>query len=90
LISGTRLLANLFVDALMRHGSRIDPPNRFESTHSEPDFEHLEWDTEYLRDFEYRKIEYIPDASKSIVSENNSPDIPFHYSVNPYRGCIHS
>jgi hypothetical protein len=74
----------------MRHGSRIDPPNRFEQTHSVPDFSDLEWDTEYLRDFQNRKIEYITDNSKSIVSENNSPDIPFRYSVNPYRGCIHS
>jgi len=73
----------------MRHGSRIDPPNRFETVHQEPDFEHLEWDEEHLRTFSDRKIEYITDSSKSIVSENNSPDIPFRYSLNPYRGCIH-
>lgn len=29
------------------------------------------------------------DASKSILSENDSPDIPFRWSVNPYRGCAH-
>ncbi len=29
-------------------------------------------------------------TSKSIVSENKSPDIPFRYSINPYRGCIHA
>ncbi|MDA1017543.1 MAG: PA0069 family radical SAM protein [Planctomycetota bacterium] len=74
----------------MRHGSYLDPPNRFEKTHSVPDFTDLEWDTEYLRDFHNRKIEYIADDSKSIVSENNSPDIRFRYSVNPYRGCIHA
>lgn len=74
----------------MRHGSRIDPPNRFEKTHSEPDFEHLEWDTEYLKERQDRRIEYITDSSRSIVSENNSPDIPFRFSLNPYRGCIHS
>lgn len=34
-------------------------------------------------------IEYISDTSQSIVSENDSPDIPFRYSLNPYRGCIH-
>lgn len=74
----------------MRHGSNIDPPNRFERTHAEPDNEHLEWDDEYLKERENRHIEYISDTSKSIVSENNSPDIPFRFSVNPYRGCIHS
>lgn len=74
----------------MRHGSNIDPPNRFEKVRHEPDLEHLEWDQEHLRTLTNRKIEYIDDASKSIVSENNSPDIPFRYSVNPYRGCVHS
>lgn len=29
------------------------------------------------------------DRSKSILSENDSPDIPFRWSVNPYRGCAH-
>lgn len=33
--------------------------------------------------------EYLDDASQTIVSENNSPDIPFRYSLNPYRGCSH-
>ena len=74
----------------MRHGSNIDPPNRFEKTYSEIDFEHLEWDTEYLDERNNRQIEYIDDTSRSIVSENDSPDIPFRYSVNPYRGCIHA
>jgi DNA repair photolyase len=68
----------------------IDPPNRFEKYHRELDLEHVEWDQEYLRQIENREIEYLVDSSKSIVSENRSPDIPFRFSVNPYRGCIHS
>jgi len=32
---------------------------------------------------------FIPDISQSIISENNSPDIPFRKSINPYRGCEH-
>lgn len=74
----------------MRHGSKIDPPNRFESVQREDDLEHLEWDQEYLREISNRKIEYLDDASKTIVSENASPDIPFRFSLNPYRGCIHA
>ncbi len=74
----------------MRHGSNLDPPNRFQRIHSEADFEHLEWDDEYLKERADRKVEYLPDVSKSIVSENDSPDIPFRYSVNPYRGCAHA
>lgn len=73
----------------MRHGSNIDPPNRFEVVHKELDLEHLEWDQEHLRTLTNRRIEYVADSSRSIVSENSSPDIPFRYSINPYRGCIH-
>jgi DNA repair photolyase len=27
--------------------------------------------------------------ARSIISRNNSPDIPFHQSINPYQGCEH-
>lgn len=74
----------------MRHGSHLDPPNPFLKVQSEPDLDHLEWDQEYLQDQPARPIEYYPDAARSIVSENDSPDIPFRYSVNPYRGCVHA
>jgi DNA repair photolyase len=30
-----------------------------------------------------------PDRARGIISRNNSPDIPFEYSINPYRGCEH-
>jgi DNA repair photolyase len=73
----------------MRHGSKIDLPNRFEATHREPDLEQLEGDEEYLATFEDRPVEYLTDASRSVVSENNSPDVGFRFSVNPYRGCQH-
>ncbi|WGS84541.1 PA0069 family radical SAM protein [Methylomonas sp. UP202] len=33
--------------------------------------------------------EIIVDASKSVITYNDSPDIPFDRSVNPYRGCEH-
>jgi DNA repair photolyase len=29
-------------------------------------------------------------ATRSIITSNNSPDIPFEYSVNCYRGCTHA
>ncbi|MCA9037099.1 MAG: PA0069 family radical SAM protein [Planctomycetaceae bacterium] len=74
----------------MRHGSNLNPPNRFESIHREADLEHFEWDQEYLRELSHRRVEYIDDASRSIISENTSPDIPFRYSINPYRGCAHA
>ncbi len=73
----------------MRHGSQIDPPNRFETIHTQTDFDQVESDNEFLSDRIDRPIEYLEDDSQSIVSENSSPDIPFRYSLNPYRGCIH-
>jgi DNA repair photolyase len=36
-----------------------------------------------------RATEYFDDDSQSVISENNSPDLPFRYSLNPYRGCAH-
>lgn len=73
----------------MRHGSKLDPPNPYLATHAVPDGEHWEWDEEHLAAQDGRAIEYLADSARSIVSENNSPDIPFRYSVNPYRGCAH-
>ena len=29
------------------------------------------------------------DASRTIITRNQSPDVPFEYSVNPYKGCEH-
>src|SRR6185436_9537442 len=34
-------------------------------------------------------LEIYEDSSKSILSQNDSPDLSFRYSVNPYRGCAH-
>lgn len=74
-------------------GAQIQPPNRFVRTHCEDDFEQLEQDDELdggdLRDERNIRTEYLPDDSQSIISENDSPDITFNYSLNPYRGCAH-
>ena len=35
------------------------------------------------------KTEVLEDTSRSIISWNTSPDIPFDRSINPYRGCEH-
>jgi DNA repair photolyase len=29
------------------------------------------------------------DATRSIIASNESPDVPFDFSINPYRGCEH-
>ncbi len=35
------------------------------------------------------QTELIPDRTRTIIATNDSPDIPFNRSVNPYRGCEH-
>ena len=35
------------------------------------------------------ELEVIDDHSRTILSKNDSPDIGFDFSVNPYRGCFH-
>jgi DNA repair photolyase len=32
---------------------------------------------------------YARDAAKTIITRNDSPDVPFERSINPYRGCEH-
>lgn len=56
-----------------------NPPNPFESTHRE-----------WLGEIPPARVEVFEETARSILSTNDSPDIPFTYSVNPYRGCQHA
>ena len=31
----------------------------------------------------------LPDRAKTVITTNNSPDVGFDQSINPYRGCSH-
>ncbi|HKJ89216.1 MAG TPA: radical SAM protein, partial [Gammaproteobacteria bacterium] len=35
------------------------------------------------------RTEVAVDASRSVIAWNDSPDLPFDRSINPYRGCEH-
>jgi DNA repair photolyase len=74
-------------------GSQVRPTNRFGGPSYEDDFEQLESDPEaldeHLAALRNLATDYLPDHSRSVVSRNDSPDIPFTYSLNPYRGCQH-
>lgn len=74
---------------IVGRGSHINPANRFDRVHQEDDWEQVEGDADFLSTAGQPLVDYLPDASQSIVSSNDSPDIPFRYSVNPYRGCAH-
>jgi DNA repair photolyase len=69
-------------------GAHTNPPNRFESVRQEADWEQLP-EEDLAAALADEHVVYLPDASQSIVTENDSPDVPFRYSVNPYRGCQH-
>ena len=56
-----------------------NPPNRFRATE-------VEWDEEPPT----TALEVFEETAKSIVTRNNSPDVGFEFSVNPYRGCTHA
>ncbi len=70
-------------------GGTAQPQNRFESTVHVPDYAHFEGDEEFLEELRSVPTEFLADKSQSIVSENDSPDLGFRYSLNPYRGCEH-
>ena len=70
-------------------GAADNPANRFLPVIHEADLEQLEFDDDFLRQLERPTTRYFDDTSKSVISENNSPDLPFRYSLNPYRGCLH-
>ena len=69
--------ATIFVQVKTRPVS--NPPNPWSST-----------DTQYLDEIPRAQLRIYEDASKSILSHNDSPDVGFDWSVNPYRGCIHA
>jgi DNA repair photolyase len=70
-------------------GAAIQPANPYVAVRLENDFEHVADDADYLAQLGRPPTEYYPDDSKTVVTENDSPDISFRYSVNPYRGCSH-
>lgn len=70
-------------------GAAIQPANPYLPVHVESDFEHVADDKEYLAQLDRPPTEYLPDESQTIIAENDSPDLGFRYSVNPYRGCSH-
>jgi DNA repair photolyase len=70
-------------------GAQITPPNRFERLHVDPQFDQVEHDEDFVASRQRPQTLFLSDDAQSIVSQNSSPDIPFRYSLNCYRGCIH-
>jgi DNA repair photolyase len=65
-------------------GTRENPENRFERIHVELDDE-PEGDDGERRE----PTIFYRDTSRTALAENDSPDLGFRFSLNPYRGCEH-
>ncbi len=60
-------------------GTPENPANRFDRLH-------LEWDEGYQPSAE---THFLVDRTGRIITSNDSPDIGYDFSLNPYRGCEH-
>src|SRR6266516_1482522 len=70
-------------------GASWSPANRFEKLHVDVnDFDVVDvYPDESERP--QRKTQFFRDGTKTIITHNNSPDVGFETSLNPYRGCEH-
>jgi DNA repair photolyase len=66
-------------------GALSNPPGRFDRVSAEA-FDDG-WYLEQEPDSIATTVE--PDRAKTLITRNDSPDVPFEYSINPYRGCEH-
>lgn len=74
---------------MVGRGAQFNPPNRFTRIAYEDEHEYVDDDPGELAARQNLRTEYFTDHAKSIIAENNSPDVPFRFSLNPYRGCAH-
>jgi DNA repair photolyase len=65
-------------------GTTGNLPNRFDRIDLEPDGDHLDAEESIAP-----ATVFYRDTSRSIIATNDSPDIGFEKSINPYRGCEH-
>lgn len=66
-------------------GASSNPAVRFETTSRERT--HDGWYEEEI--LEHPAESVLPDRARSVITTNDSPDVGFDRSINPYRGCSH-
>jgi DNA repair photolyase len=64
-------------------GAAVNPKNRFDAIETVPE------PPQDSDDISSPQTQFFADSSKSIIAYNDSPDVGFDASVNPYRGCEH-
>ena len=85
--------------AIRGRGASWSPANRFEKLHFDlSDVDVVQADREdeppqngddVSKDRPRRETQFFRDGTKTIITHNNSPDVGFETSLNPYRGCEH-
>jgi len=72
-----------------------NPPRKGRGAVISPDGRFDAWQREAAEDGWWMEEEDAPatalivDTAKSVITYNDSPDIPYDRSINPYRGCEH-
>jgi DNA repair photolyase len=66
-------------------GAASNPAVRFDATAREQT--HDGWYEDEI--VEHLSETVLPDRARSVITTNNSPDVGFDQSINPYRGCSH-
>jgi DNA repair photolyase len=67
-------------------GALSNPPGRFESTGFTAEDDGWGILEEPLPPL---PTTVLPEPARSVITRNDSPDVPFEQSINPYRGCEH-
>jgi len=68
---------------ILGRGAAENPPNRFERFAYVPDPDSADPEEPAP------STQFFKDTSKTIIAYNDSPDVGFETSLNPYRGCEH-
>lgn len=66
-------------------GATVSPDNRYLGTSTEK----VDDGWQHEEDLPLLKTQITLEQAKTIISYNQSPDVPFDRSLNPYRGCEH-
>jgi DNA repair photolyase len=77
------------MDAPRGRGTGLDPSNRFTRLEIEIDGDELDHRRRSGEAGDALPTRYLRDTSRRVISTNDSPDVGFDASLNPYRGCEH-
>ena len=83
------------VKAVYNLSMKANPPRKGRGAVISPDGRFDAWQRDAAEDGWWNEDEAAPateliaDSAKSVITYNDSPDIPYDRSINPYRGCEH-